>query len=148
MKILKGKRHGQAVFELSPVAAGCAVFLSVLGAGVQAQEAAPALDANGNPISQVTVTGIRLGIEAAISIKKNASSIVEAISAEDIGKLPDATVAESVSRLPGVTAQRDARTGRAASISVRGMSPDFNGTLLNGREQASASDSRGVRFDL
>ena len=152
MKILCSKHtvgeHATCVFKPSPVAAGCAVFLSVLGANVQAQDAVQALDANGNPISQVTVTGIRRGIEAAISIKKNSNSIVEAISAEDIGKLPDATVAESVSRLPGVTTQRDARTGRAASISVRGMSPDFNGTLLNGREQASASDSRGVRFDL
>ena len=116
MKIFNGKHarniNGALVFKLSPVAAGCAVFLSALGANVYAQDAtAPqpvqATDANGNPISQVTVTGIRRGIEAAISIKKNSNSIVEAISAEDIGKLPDATVAESISRLPGVTAQRD-----------------------------------------
>ncbi|MFL6631103.1 MAG: TonB-dependent receptor [Massilia sp.] len=155
MKIFNGKhaRNGALVFKLSPVAAGCAVFLSALGTNVYAQDAtvsqsAQVTDANGNPVSQVTVTGIRRGIEAAISIKKNSNSIVEAISAEDIGKLPDATVAESISRLPGVTAQRDPSTGRAAAISVRGMSPDFNGTLLNGREQASAGDSRGVRFDL
>ena len=95
----------------------------------------------------VTVTGIRSAIESAISVKKNSDNIVEAINAEDIGKLPDLTVAETVARLPGVTAQRNKVTGRASSISVRGMSPDFNGALLNGREQASTGDSRGVEFD-
>lgn len=95
----------------------------------------------------VTVTGIRSAIESAISAKKNNDNIVEALSAEDIGKLPDTTVAESVARLPGVTAQRNKVTGRASSISVRGMSPDFNGATLNGREQASTGDSRGVEFD-
>jgi iron complex outermembrane receptor protein len=93
------------------------------------------------------VTGIRASIENAIATKRNSDGIVEALSAEDIGKLPDTTVAESVSRLPGVTAQRNKSTGRAQSVSVRGMSPDFNGALLNGREQASTGDSRGVEFD-
>jgi iron complex outermembrane receptor protein len=123
-------------FRVSPVAAGCAVLLIATGA-VQAQQAA----------DTVVVTGIRASIENAIATKRNADGIVEAISAEDIGKLPDATVADSISRLPGVTAQRNKSTGRAQSISVRGMSPDFNGALLNGREQASTGDSRGVEFD-
>jgi TonB-dependent receptor len=91
------------------------------------------------------VTGIRRGIEEAISVKKNSSSIVEAISAEDIGKLPDTSIAESIARLPGLAAQRVA--GRAQSISVRGLSPDFATTLLNGREQVSTGDNRGVEFD-
>jgi iron complex outermembrane receptor protein len=158
MKILKNKRaakiDGKLVFQLSPVAAGCAVLLSAMAANVYAQDTAAAqadqqkLDSNGNPIASVVVTGIRRGIEQAISIKKNSNSIVEAISAEDIGKLPDSTVAESISRLPGVAAQRDKSSGRASAISVRGLSPDFNGTLLNGREQATAGDGRGVKFDL
>jgi iron complex outermembrane receptor protein len=97
--------------------------------------------------TEVVVTGIRASIENAIATKRNSDGIVEALSAEDIGKLPDTTVAESVSRLPGVTAQRNKSTGRAQSVSVRGMSPDFNGALLNGREQASTGDSRGVEFD-
>jgi iron complex outermembrane receptor protein len=70
----------------------------------------------------VQVTGIRRGIEAAISVKKNNDSIVEAISAEDIGKLPDQSIAESLARLPGVTTQRDVH-GNASIISIRGMSP-------------------------
>lgn len=93
----------------------------------------------------VTVTGIRRGIESAINVKKNAGNIVEAISAEDIGKLPDNSIAESIARLPGLAAQRVA--GRAQVISVRGLSPDFATTLLNGREMVSTGDNRSVEFD-
>jgi iron complex outermembrane receptor protein len=125
---------------LSPIAAGCAALVFSSGT-VYAQAAA---DQN---LETVVVTGIRKGIEDAISIKKGSDSIVEAVSAEDIGKLPDTTVAESISRLPGVTASRSRITGQANQISVRGMSPDFNGGLLNGREQASTAGGRGVEFD-
>ena len=93
----------------------------------------------------VVVTGIRGGIERAIDIKKDSTSIVEALSAEDIGKLPDVSIAESIARLPGVAAQRVA--GRAQVISVRGLSPDFSTTLLNGREMVSTGDNRSVEFD-
>jgi len=96
-------------------------------------------------LDTVTVTGIRGGIERAIDIKKDATSIVEAVSAEDIGKLPDVSIAESIARLPGLAAQRVA--GRAQVISVRGLSPDFATTLLNGRELVSTGDNRSVEFD-
>jgi iron complex outermembrane receptor protein len=97
---------------------------------------------------RLTVSGIRRGIEAAISVKKNSTSIVEAISSEDIGKLPDSSVAESIARLPGVTAQRSRNSGKAADVSVRGLAPSFNGTLVNGREQASTGNARSPEFDL
>ncbi|SHG41304.1 TonB-dependent receptor [Massilia sp. CF038] len=136
----------QAAFKLNPVAAGCAVFLSVLGSSAYAQTAPATTGANAEPVVQsVVVSGIRRGIEDAISVKKDSSSIVEAISAEDIGKLPDVSIAESISRLPGLAAQRVA--GRAQVISVRGLSPDFATTLLNGREQVSTGDNRSVEFD-
>lgn len=96
-------------------------------------------------LDTVVVTGIRRGIEDAISVKQNSSSIVEAVSAEDIGKLPDVSIGESIARLPGLAAQRVA--GRAQVISVRGLSPDFATTLLNGREQVSTGDNRSVEFD-
>jgi len=114
-----------------------------------APAAAPAASAAvGTPeAQQVEVVGIRRGIEAAINVKKNADGIVEAISAEDIGKLPDTTIAESLARLPGLTAQRD-RTGNATNISIRGLGPDFNGYLLNGREQTSTGDSRAVDLSV
>lgn len=96
-------------------------------------------------LDRVKVTGIRRGIESAISIKRDATSIVEAVSSEDIGKLPDVSIAESIARLPGLSAQRVA--GRAQVISVRGLSPDFATTLLNGREMVSTGDNRSVEFD-
>src|SRR5689334_16341189 len=112
----------RTTFQVHPVAAACSVLIVASGASL-AQEA----DKKDDAVQTVTVTGIRRGIEAAIAIKKNSDSIVEAISAEDIGKLPDASVAESISRLPGVATQRSTVTGRAQQISVRGMAPDFNG---------------------
>jgi hypothetical protein len=138
--LAKGTR-GQAArrtpaLKLRPVAAGCMVLLLGGAELALAQQT-----------ETVVVTGIRKGIEDAINVKRNADTIVEALSAEDIGKLPDASVAESISRLPGVATQRSSVTGKAQDISVRGLSPDFNGGVLNGREQASTSTSRALQFD-
>jgi iron complex outermembrane receptor protein len=147
MKIFANKPAGTRAglfFQLSPVAAGCAVLISAMSGQVHAQTSSTTNAADA-PIASVTVSGIRRGIEDAISVKKDSSSIVEAISAEDIGKLPDASIAESISRLPGLAAQRVG--GRAQVISVRGLSPDFSTTLLNGREQVSTGDNRSVEFD-
>lgn len=93
----------------------------------------------------VVVVGIRKGIQDSISAKRRSTSIIEAVSAEDIGKLPDNSIAESIARLPGIAAQRT--NGRAQTLSVRGLGPDFTVTLLNGREQATVNDNRGAEFD-
>jgi len=93
----------------------------------------------------VVATGIRQSIADSLNLKKNSSSIVEAITAEDIGKLPDVSIADSLARLPGVTAQRV--RGRAQQISIRGLGPDFSIALLNGREVVSAGNNRGIEFD-
>jgi TonB-dependent receptor len=133
---MKNHPTQRALFKLGPIAAGCAVLIMSTTAAYA--QVSPAL-------GTVTVTGIRKGIEDAISVKRNSDSIVESISAEDIGKLPDNSIAESISRLPGLAAQRVA--GRAQVISVRGLSPDFATTLLNGREIVSTGDNRSVEFD-
>jgi TonB-dependent receptor len=106
---------------------------------------AGASDDSSENVATVTVTGIRAAIESAISIKQDSNSIVEAISAEDIGKLPDTSIAESISRLPGLTSQRS--DGRASDISIRGTGPEFATALLNGREQVSTGDNRSIEFD-
>lgn len=148
MKVFANKRTGNAraslFFKLSPVAAGCAVLVSAMAGQAHAQTdtSAQAADA---PIASVTVTGIRRGIEDAIAVKRGSSSIVEAISAEDIGKLPDISIAESLARLPGLSAQRV--NGQAQSISIRGTSGDLSTALLNGREQVSTSSDRTVEYD-
>lgn len=96
-------------------------------------------------VDEVVVTGIRAGIESSIAAKRTNTSIVEVITAEDIGKLPDVSIAESLARLPGLTAQR--LDGRSQVISIRGLGPDFTTALLNGREQVTTGDNRGVEFD-
>lgn len=146
MNPIEAVSHG--TFRIHPVAAACvALLVSSSAAYAQAEAAAPKDDAKEQPVQQVTVTGIRKGIESAISVKKNSDNIVESISAEDIGKLPDASIAESIARLPGLTAQRNPQGGSAQVISIRGMSPDFSTALLNGREVVSTGDSRTVEFD-
>lgn len=126
----------RALLQATPVAAAVAALLCTTSVAM-AQQA--------GVTETVTITGIRRGIESAINVKKNSDSIVEAISAEDIGKLPDSSIAESIARLPGLSAQRVA--GRAQVISVRGLSPDFAASLLNGHELVSTGDNRSVEFD-
>lgn len=96
-------------------------------------------------LQEIVVTGFKASLENSAEFKKNSSSIVEVVTAEEIGKLPDASIAESIARLPGLTAQR--LNGRGQVISVRGLGPDFTSSLLNGREQVSVGDNRGVEFD-
>ena len=125
---------GQGLFKVNAVTAGCLVAL--IATGVQAQQ---------QQLDTIVVTGIRKGIQDAISVKKNKDNIVEAISAEDIGKLPDSSIAESIARLPGLAAQRV--NGRAQEVQIRGLAGQFASTLLNGREQVSTGDNRSAEFD-
>ncbi|OAX88611.1 TonB-dependent receptor [Xanthomonas nasturtii] len=139
----------------SALSIAMAVAMAPTWAAAQSATPAPASDTQQSASDQsagavtdldkVQVTGLRRAIEGAISVKRDSTSIVEAISAEDIGRLPDVSIAESLARLPGLAAQRAA--GRAQVISVRGLSPDFSTTLLNGREVVSTGDNRSVEFD-
>ena len=97
-------------------------------------------------VEVIQVSGLRGSIIKSINTKRFSSSVVEAITAEDIGKLPDSSIAESIARLPGLTAQR--LDGRASRVSIRGFGENESGTTFNGREQVSISDNRGVEFDL
>ncbi len=147
-----------ASFPRAPVArrlaTACCLALLSLQAQAQQRTDAPASSTNttgttaqdqAKTLDSVKVTGIRAAIANAVEKKNEATSIVETISAEDIGKLPDVSIADSISRLPGLATQRV--DGRAQVINIRGMSEQFAGTLLNGREQVSTGDSRGVEFD-
>nr|MBA4769375.1 TonB-dependent receptor [Sphingobium sp.] len=105
------------------------------------ETAAPAAD---EP-DAIVVTGIRASLASAAKVKRDSVLIVDSISAEDVGKLPDVSIADSLARLPGVTAQR--LEGRDQRLSIRGLGPDFSTTLLNGREQVTVGDNRGVEYD-
>ena len=95
---------------------------------------------------EIVVTGFRKSIADALQTKRDSDDIVEAISAEDIGKLPDESIADAISRLPGLATQRN-NSGRDQFISVRGLPADMTVTLLNGREQTSTSNNRDVQYD-
>lgn len=124
---------------------GAATFLALAAAApVMAQDAEPAAEPEGEA-DAIVVTGIRGSIQSSLDAKRNATSIVEVISAEDLGLLPDQSIADTLARLPGVTAQRV--RGRSQQISIRGLGPDFSLSLLNGREIVSAGNNRGIEFD-
>ncbi len=89
--------------------------------------------------------GFAGSLAAAAEVKKTQPVIVEMIVAEDIGKLPDSSIAESLARLPGLTTQRI--NSRAQGIVIRGLEGDFSTGLLNGRQQVSTSGGRSVEFD-
>ncbi|MYL96983.1 TonB-dependent receptor [Novosphingobium sp. FGD1] len=111
----------------------------------QEAEASPAEEEPAADTGSIIVTGFRASLQSAIAQKRSAEQVVESLSAEDIGKLPDASIAESIARLPGLTSQRV--SGRSNSIAIRGFAPDFSTTLLNGREQTSTGDNRAVEYD-
>ena len=139
--VTPGSKRSQSstAFSMTPIAAACSALLFATAAHAQ-----QATQPQQEPAS-VVVTGIRGSIETSIAAKKNAEGITEVVTAEDIGKLPDVSIAESLARLPGLAGQRV--QGRAQVIAIRGMSPDFAGTLLNGREQVTTGENRGVEFD-
>ena len=113
----------------------------------QAPQTASAEPAAGGDtaVQQVVVSGIRASVRSALSVKENSNSMVEVVASEDIGKLPDTTIAESLARLPGLAAGLD--RGNASQIVARGMGERFIGATLNGRELASSEPNRAVRFE-
>ena len=100
---------------------------------------------NGAEANVIVVEGYRQALETAVNLKRNAPVIAEAFSAEDIGKLPDVSIAETLGRLPGLAVQRV--EGRAQTLSVRGLGPDYSNSLLNGRQLVSSGDNRAVEYD-
>jgi iron complex outermembrane receptor protein len=126
------------------VATAVSLALAVSTGSVYAQNQN---DNEDQSFEEIVVTGkFRASLIDSIQTKRNSKAIVEAISAEDIGKLPDSSIAEAISRLPGIAGQR--LDGRTSSISIRGLGEDFSTATLNGREQVSISDNRGIEFDL
>ena len=80
----------------------------------------------------IVVTGIRASLRASADIKRDAQGIVDAISAEDIGKFPDTNLAESLQRITGVSIDRS--NGEGSFVTVRGLGPEYNLVVLNGRQ--------------
>lgn len=120
-------------------------LIPVLPTAHAQQAPAPAEETAEPTIQTVVVSGIRGSMRSALAVKEASNSIVEVVASEDIGKLPDTTIAESLARLPGMGAGLD--RGNASQIIARGMGPRFIGATLNGRELASSEPNRAVRFE-
>ncbi len=134
--------------KVSPIAAACATMLALSAPFAYAQEA-KALDS-------VVITGIRKSLDSSVDLKRTTHGMVDGIVAEDIGKFPDTNLAESMQRIAGVSIDR-AQNGEGNRVTVRGVGPDFNLVLLNGRQMpaaginsaeggSSANNSRAFEF--
>ncbi len=133
--------------KLTPIAAAAAVALAGAIAPAFAQTAAPAPAAAASApkadedVQRIEVTGIRGSLQSSLNQKRNAASHVEVITAEDIGKLPDKNVADSLAHVPGVTiSSAGANEGgfdESDRVSMRGTSPSLTQTLINGHNVAT-----------
>ncbi|MGL1958854.1 MAG: TonB-dependent receptor [Colwellia sp.] len=97
-------------------------------------------------VEVITVTGIYSSQKAALFSKRYADSIMDSIAAEDLGKFPDQNISESLQRIPGITISRAG--GEGQQITVRGLGPEHNTVLLNGRVLATENEGREFNFDV
>lgn len=125
--------------RLASMMAASGLALTIGGAAL-AQDAADATN------EDIVVTGIRASQKASIDIKRDSIGVVDSIVAEDLGKLPDQNVAESLQRVAGVTIERNRGEGRY--ITVRGFGPKFNAVTVNGRTLATDNNGREFSFDV
>ncbi|MBR9728462.1 TonB-dependent receptor [Shewanella intestini] len=102
-------------------------------------------DADIEQIERIKVTGYSRSLIDSINTKRYGDTVSEQLSADDLGALPDVSMADALTRLPGISAVRTG--GQAAEINIRGMSGGFVFSTLNGREQVSTSGSRSIEFD-
>ncbi|MGH8157292.1 MAG: TonB-dependent receptor [Rhodanobacter sp.] len=102
-------------------------------------------DAKAKDMQAITVTGYNKSVETAVDIQRYADTIQNVVTAADIGGLPDQSIADALTRLPGVTAERIG--GEASQINCGGLSGNFIQTTLNGRAQPSTSGTNYVQFD-
>lgn len=99
----------------------------------------PAADTSAAPqdSGEIVVTGIRASLERSIAIKRDSTGIVDAISAEDIGKFANTNLAESLQRITGVSIDRI--NGEGSTVTVRGFGAQYNMVTLNGRQLAASN---------
>ena len=123
-------------------------FTAALSSTAQAQTAgnAQANVADSADGPEVVVTGIRASQRQSIDIRRTAINAVDAVASEDLGKMPDQNVAESLQRVPGITIDRNRGVGNG--VTVRGLGPQFNTVTVNGRVIATDGAGREFNFDI
>jgi iron complex outermembrane recepter protein len=147
--------HAKSLFGIGRSAAFAAGLIAMVGTSAQAespadtsQAAQPASPGTPGPqLEEVVVSGIRASLERAMDIKRDADVVVDSISAEDIGKFPDANVAESLQRITGVAIDRN-EAGEGQKVTIRGFGPTFNTVLVNGRTLPTQTGDRSFNFDV
>lgn len=139
-------RQPRPALRLTTLAAASGLLFAGAGAFAQGQNplqgptpstSVPQALAGTTQLESVVITGIRRSLETSVNLKRSSSGLVDGIVAEDIGKFPDTNLAESLSRISGVSIDR--ANGEGTRVTVRGMGPDFNLVLLNGRQMPGAS---------
>ena len=116
----------------------------LLGAGLSTlamSSAAVAQEASGD---EVITTGTRQIIQDAIKLKRNATTVVDGLSADEIGDLPALSIAEALEQITSVGSQREG--SGATEVSIRGLGPFLGSTVINGREATNGSGDRSVNF--
>src|SRR3989337_2938032 len=136
-------KHNRLAVAIAAALASVAPFK---GAGAQEAAAAAAAQTGASTSSQaeleeVVVTGMRASLESAMDTKREAIGVVDAISAEDIGKFPDTNLAESLQRVTGISIDR--RNGEGALVTARGFGAQYNMVTLNGRTMPAADAFAG-----
>ena len=123
-----------------------AVTGAVCASLIAAFPATSTLAQQAGTIEEVVVTGLRSSLRQSLDVKREATQVVDAVSAEDVGKFPDANVAEALQRITGVSIDRAG--GEGQFITVRGLGPEFNTVLMNGRTVATDNAGREFSFDV
>ena len=129
-------RSPRLVRSASAIAVATCLFSAGGAFAQEAPEVAQSQPEGGAEGDAIVVTGIRASLERAMDIKREANGVVDAISAEDIGKFPDTNLAESLQRVPGVSINRV--NGEGSQVTVRGFGPQFNLVTVNGRQMATS----------
>lgn len=132
---MKIKRNFKKKIMVSAIASYAAIGMS---ADLLAQD-------QSENIEEIVVTGVRAALVSAMETKRQATGVVDAINAEDVGKFPDTNLAESLQRVPGVSINREGGEGKY--VTVRGFGAGFNVTTLNGRHLTSENVNRDFEFD-
>ncbi len=142
----------QKIFTKTRVATSLSLILGATTLPAMSAEEATGKKAIDKDVEVIQVTGMRSSIKESTRLKRDATGVVDAISAEDIGKFPDTNLAESLQRITGVSIDRS--NGEGSRVTVRGFGPQYNMVTLNGRFMASttlpdgggASDNRAYDF--
>lgn len=137
------KKFKPSLLTLSLMAAG--LSLHTIPSYAQQTDAQQAPATEEDEIEKIQVKGFRSSLIKSLNTKRFSDTVVDGISADDIGGLPDVSIADALARIPGVTSVRI--DGQSSELNIRGLSGGFVFSTLNGRELVSTSGGRSVQFD-